>query len=86
MKAIRYLVTAAMLAALLAGTSACSSRESVTERDFGKSVHSMVERQTLNPTNATLPDPQAVDHGNGERLNAAMEAYKTDVTRPQGAN
>jgi hypothetical protein len=67
---------------LLVVATGCASRPSATERDFGNSVRSMINEQTLNPMDAMLPDPEPVDHGNGERLNNAMEAYKSDVSTP----
>jgi len=71
-----------MLGALLIIATGCSSPQTATELDFGKSVRSMITEQTLNPMNGTLPDPEPVDHGDGERLNNAMEAYKSDVSTP----
>ena len=80
MRFLRHLITVSMLGALLATGTGCSSHQTATERDYGKSVQSMINEQTLNPMNAMLPDQQPVDHGNGERLNNAMEAYKSDVS------
>lgn len=85
MQSLRTLSTALILAALLAVITGCAARETATERDFGKSVRTMIDRQTLNPAEAMLPDPQPVDHGNGDRLNSALEVYKGDVSTPPGA-
>ncbi len=84
MQALQRLSTALILAALLAVITGCATHETATERDFRKSVRTMIDRQTLNPTEAMLPDPQPVDHGNAERLNSALEVYKADVSTPPG--
>jgi len=83
MRALRIFAPAMLLGAMLFIGTGCASHESATERDFGNSVRSMINEQTLNPMNAMLPDPQPVDHGNGERLNNAMEAYTSDVSTPE---
>ncbi len=85
MQILRQLTTVLILAALLVVISGCATRETATERDFRKSVRTMIDRQTLNPTEAMLPDPQPVDHGNADRLNNALEAYKIDVSGPAGS-
>jgi hypothetical protein len=40
----------------------------------------------MNPQEALLPDPEPVDHGNGERLNNVLEAYTSDVSSPSGSS
>ena len=82
MKLSRQLIAGLVFGIALAFTAGCSTQETATESDFGKSVHSMIQAQTMNPMNAMLPDPEAVDHGNGERLDNVMEVYKTDVSTP----
>ena len=39
----------------------------------------MIQAQTLDPTTAMLPDPNAVDEGDGEHLGVVLEAYRGDV-------
>lgn len=82
MRDLKHFITTLMLATLLVFGAGCATQETATEKDFGKSVRSMITEQTLNPTNAMLPDPQPIDEGNGERLNNAIEAYKADVSNP----
>lgn len=82
MQAIRKTIKVLALGALLSVGVGCATHETATERDFGKSVRSMIDRQTLNPMESMLPDPQPIEHGNGDRLNKSMEAYKTDVSTP----
>ena len=47
-----------------------------TERDYGNSVSLMIQSQTADPNAAMLPDPNAIDHGDGQRLNTVIEAYR----------
>lgn len=82
MQVLRLLINGLMIAIMLTAIAGCSSQKSAVEADFGKSVRSMIQAQTLNPQEALLPDPEAIDHGNGERLNNVMEAYKSDVSTP----
>jgi hypothetical protein len=82
MQVSRLLITGLMIMLTLTVISGCSNQKSTTEADFGKSVRSMIRAQTLDPQEALLPDPEAIDHGNGERLNNVMEAYKGDVSTP----
>lgn len=89
MQVTRLFINGLMIAIMLfamATLAGCSSQESATEADFGKSVRSMIQAQTLNPQESLLPDPEAVDYGNGERLNNVMEAYKSDVSAPSETN
>jgi hypothetical protein len=46
----------------------------------------MVQSQTADPSAAMLPDPNAIDSGDGERLNHVIETYREpapEVTRPE---
>jgi len=54
----------------------------VTEADYGDSVRHMVTSQTANPGSV---DTSPVETGDGERINGVLEAYRTDVTRTEGA-
>lgn len=47
-----------------------------TERDYGNSVSLMIQSQTADPNAAMLPDPNAIDHGDGQRLNTVIETYR----------
>jgi type IV pilus biogenesis protein CpaD/CtpE len=61
----------------------CATGPTNVDRDFGNSVRQMVAGQTQDPAAAENPDPKALDGGDGERLNAALEVYRTDVARPE---
>jgi hypothetical protein len=68
------------LALLVAvGLGGCSTRSEL-ERDFGNSVRHMVRSQQVETAPA---DTDPVRRGDGERLNGVLEAYRTDVSRPQ---
>lgn len=59
----------------------CSSTggQTATERDFGNSVRHMVKAQTANPSPSTDP----VESGDGQRLEHALESYRTSVGKPE---
>ncbi|MCZ6539677.1 MAG: hypothetical protein O6922_07610 [Chloroflexi bacterium] len=86
MQALRLLINGLIFAIALTAVAGCSNLESATERDFGNSVHAMIQGQLLNPQEALLPDPEPVDHGNGERLNNVLGVYTSDVSSPWGSS
>ena len=62
--------------ALVTLSTACAwNDDSATERDFGNSVRSMIANQTANPE-PTAPDSEA---GDGARLEAVLESYRSDA-------
>ena len=70
--------------------AACTSDPQNVEADYGNSVRHMVEAQTANPS--APADSAAIDHGDGTRVNAAVEVYRKpagdayqDVSRVSGA-
>lgn len=62
---------------VLSGLAACSAYPR-TEADFGNSVEHMVRSQRM-PTGPV--DQEPVETSDGERINAVLEAYRTDVSR-----
>ena len=76
--AIKILMT--VMAGLALG--ACASGPENVEKDFGNSVRQMVTAQTLDPAAAAMPDRDAIDTGDAERLNSVLEAYRADVAKP----
>jgi hypothetical protein len=77
-------IPVAVLPALLVGValtaSGCAALgfgPSPTERDFGNSVRQMVQSQKANPAASLDPDPQALDVGDGPRLEGVLEGYRT---------
>lgn len=71
---------ALLLGITMAGCAGTGPRN--VERDYGSSVRQMIASQTLDPATAAKPDPDAVDEGDGERLNSVLETYRTDVAKP----
>jgi type IV pilus biogenesis protein CpaD/CtpE len=67
------------LAAALA-TAGCVTDPVAVEKDFGNSVRQMTEMQTANPS--APADATALDHGDGQRINGVLDAYRKDVGRP----
>ena len=70
------------IALLLVVTSGCAN-ESAVERDFGNSARHVFRAQTLDPIAAVAPDPEPVDYGDGQRLEAVIDAYREDVAKPK---
>jgi hypothetical protein len=67
----------------LAAISGCGTTG--TERDYGNSVGLMIQSQTADPNAAMLPDPNAIDNGDGQRLNTVIEAYREPAPPPTQA-
>ncbi len=66
-----------LMLTVLAGLAACSAYPS-TEADFGNSVEHMVRSQRM-PTDPV--DAEPLETGDGQRIDAVLEAYRTDVSR-----
>ena len=79
MKAHRLVIAAVVF--VMAGCSSMNEK-TATEEDFGNSVRHMVQAQTANPTPST--DPIAT--GDGQRIENALESYRTNVGRPERVN
>jgi len=62
---------------MLGGLAACSVYPQ-TEAEFGNSIEHMVRSQRM-PTGPV--DPEPLETGDGERIDAVIEAYRTDVSR-----
>jgi hypothetical protein len=77
--------TSAAAAFVLMSITGCETTTG-TERDYRNSVNMMIQSQTADPSAAMLPDPDAIDSGDGERLNHVVEAYREPAperTRPE---
>lgn len=73
MKSFRILMLLAILPCVSTG---CAWNEpSGTEADFGNSVRQMIAEQTANPN----PVAAGEEAGDGPRLEAVIEAYRTDA-------
>jgi type IV pilus biogenesis protein CpaD/CtpE len=65
----------------LFAAAGCASGPSVVENDFGNSVRHMTQAQIANPAAPADNDP--IDHGDGPRINAALEVYRKSVSDPK---
>ena len=74
MRTLKILFASVVVFALVA-ISGCETTTG-TQRDYGNSVGLMIQSQTADPNAAMLPDPNAIDHGDGQRLNTVIEAYR----------
>lgn len=72
-----------LLPAVLLG--GCAVEPTMTEATFGDSVRSMVRAQTLNQETLTNPSDEVIDGTDGQRLEGALEAYRTVVGDPTAA-
>ena len=70
--------------ALIASLQACTTKQTLVERNFGDSVRNMVEAQTFDPSTLSSPPTETIDSGEGRRLEAVLETYRTDVAKPAG--
>lgn len=70
-----------VLSAPLLIVAACAAGPDAVETDFGNSVRHMQEAQTANPT--APADSSPLDHGDGVRINAAIEAYRNGAADPK---
>jgi type IV pilus biogenesis protein CpaD/CtpE len=66
---------------VLFAAAGCASGPSVVENDFGNSVRHMTQAQIANPSAPVDNDP--IDHGDGPRINAAIEVYRKSVSDPK---
>ncbi len=74
---LRLLVASAPL--LIVG--GCATGPKAVENDFGNSVRHMTQAQTADPT--APADSNPLDHGDGTRINGAIEAYRNSATDPK---
>ena len=77
MHTIRNLHALVASAALLAAAGCATTDPNAVEQDFGNSVRHMRQAQIANPSAPADNDP--IDHGDGQRINGAIEAYRTGV-------
>jgi hypothetical protein len=78
MRTCKTIVSLTLAAGLMAG---CAHGPEAVENDYGNSVRHMMQAQTANP--AAPADANALDHGDGVRLNNAVEAWRKDVAQPE---
>lgn len=84
MNIIKTLSAVATSATLLVLSGCATTDPENVEKDFGNSVRHMVETQTFNP--AAPMDTDAIDHGDGTRINNAIESYRKGVADRESIN
>jgi type IV pilus biogenesis protein CpaD/CtpE len=65
---------------------ACAHEPSELERNFGSSVRNMIEAQTYDPSTLSSPSTETLEGGDGRRVEAVLEVYRTDVAQPDAAS
>ncbi len=70
-----------LIAVVLA--SGCSPQPTVPVAEFGSSVRNVMGSQIHDPEAATNPDPDAIEGGDPYRLDAVLDALRSDVAKPQ---
>jgi len=63
--------------------SGCSRQPTIPDAEFGEAVRSVMNSQIHDFEAAIHPDPDAVEGGDPYRLDAALNAHRTDVANPQ---
>jgi hypothetical protein len=79
MKTINRLRALALGGFLLA-LAGCASGPEAVENDYGNSVRHMMQAQKVNP--AAPVDNNPIDHGDGVRINNAIETQRKNVADP----
>ena len=80
MNTIHMLRSLGLAAAILA-VGGCATDPTNVESDFGNSVRQMQQAQVANPSAPT--DSNAIDHGDGARIDRVIDAYRKDVSDPK---
>ena len=71
-----------IVAALTSGCSRHSTIPDAPEAELGDAVRSVTNSQIHDFEAAIHPDPDAVEGGDPYRLDAALDAHRTDVANP----
>jgi PBP1b-binding outer membrane lipoprotein LpoB len=70
-------------ALVLAG---CSGEPTQTQTNFGVSVRQMIQAQIADPSTLGDTSSEPIDGSDGRRTEAVLEAYRTDVAKPETVN
>ena len=77
-----YFLIATAAVALSALTTGCASGPDRVADDFGNSVRTMRQAQTLNESTIDNPDLTPVSHTDGQRMQNALNSYRENVGNP----
>ncbi len=61
-------------------SSGCSRQPTIPEAEFGETVRNVMQKQIHDYEAAIHPDPNAVEGSDVYRLDAALEAYRENVS------
>ena len=75
--------TVGAAALVLAG---CSGEPTQTQTNFGVSVRQMIQAQIADPSTLGDTSSEPIDGSDGRRTEAVLEAYRTDVAKPETVN
>jgi hypothetical protein len=70
----------------VASLGACVHEPTTLEQNFGSSVRSMIEAQTYDPSTLSSPSTETLDGGDGQRTEAVLERYRSDIARPEAVS
>ena len=76
----------AMFGAAALVLAGCSGEPTQTQTNFGVSVRQMIQAQTADPSTLTNASDEPLDGSDGRRTEAVLEAYRTDVAKPETVN
>lgn len=78
----KILMTCALIATAMFAIG-CSRQPTIPAAEFGDTVRDVMESQIHDYEAAIHPSPDAIEGGDPYRLDAAVNAHRGDVTRPQ---
>jgi hypothetical protein len=64
----------------------CVHEPTALEDNFGSSVRNMIEAQTFDPSTLSSPSTETLDGGDGQRTEAVLERYRSDIARPEAVS
>ncbi len=80
---IKNIILTCPLLAIAVLASGCSRQPTVPQAEFGEAVRSVMNSQIHDFEAAIHPDPDAVEGSDPYRLDAALNAHRSDVAEPQ---
>ena len=71
-----------IVSALAIAAAGCSTDQTRTEADYGRSVREMINAQVADPATLTNPSSAAVTGADPDMVNAAINAMRGHVAQP----
>ena len=75
----RFLIILAVAAAI----TGCGTSKTQLEADYGKAVHAMINAQVADPNTLTNPSTAPVTGADPDMVNAAVNALRGEVSKPE---